>query len=349
MHLDSAYESGPARTLRFLKSHSTEYLSGQDLSDVLGISRVSVWKHVKYLRDLGYGIESRQKVGYRLDHTCDEPYPWEIAGEISTRTVGRRIHYYDFVEGSTQDIAAALDADPANDGAVIIAARQSNARGRGGKTWASPRGGIWMSVVLHPECSASDAALLLPLGVGTAVAGAIRDACDVQPELRWPNDITVRGRKLAGIITEADMELDRIRTVCIGIGINFDVDAEAIEREFGGSPGFYGAASITGELKGRRQSSASKEVGKTELVRRILTRLDDTYHRLLAGQTDAITSEWTESSSTIGRRISSTTNGKTITGTAIGIADNGMLIVRRDDSGDNDIALLTAGSIAYDP
>ncbi|MDE0091211.1 MAG: biotin--[acetyl-CoA-carboxylase] ligase [Thaumarchaeota archaeon] len=346
-YYDSADRRGPARTLRFLKAHSTEYLSGRDLGDVLGISRVAVWKHIRTLRSLGYDIESRQKVGYRLRGSSGEPYPWEITEGIGTGTVGRRAYYYDDVgtAGSTQDVAAALAGTPGNDGAVVISATQSNARGRIGKRWASPRGGIWMSVVLHPDCRAS-AASLLPIAAGVAVAESIEEACGIKPELRWPNDVTIQGRKVAGIITEAEMELDRIQNVRLGIGVNFDVDAKSIEKTFAGTPGFYGAASLKQEAE---SAGAPRTPSKVVLVRGMLRRLDAAYGMLLGGRTKAITSEWAKRSSTIGRTVTGTVDGQRVTGTATRINDSGMLVVRTDGpgrGGRRQVELM-AGSLEY--
>lgn len=346
-YYDSADHRGPARTLQFLKAHSTEYLSGRDLGDVLGISRVAVWKHIKTLRSLGYDIESRQKVGYRLQGSSVEPYPWEITEGIGTSTIGRRAYYYDDggMTGSTQDVAAALAEAPGNDGAVIISATQSSARGRIGKGWASPRGGIWMSVVLHPHCRATTAALL-PIAAGVAVAESIEEACGIKPELRWPNDVTIRGKKVAGIITEADMELDCIQNVRLGIGVNFDVDAKNIEKTFAGTPGFYGAVSLKQEIE---SAGASGMPSKAEMVRRMLRRLDAAYGMLLDGRTKTITSEWAKRSSTVGRKVSATIDGQKVTGTATKIDDSGMLVIRTDGTGSGgrrQVALM-AGSLEY--
>ena len=344
--------TGLARTLGFLKSHSSEYLSGRDLGDVLGISRVAVWKHIRALKGLGYGIESRQKVGYRLRVGCDEPYPWEVADGLDTKTVGSKIIYFDTI-GSTQDAAAGLEPRPANDGAVVIAATQTGARGRADKKWSSPRGGIWMSVALYPACGAS-AASLLPLGAGVAVAEAIKDVCGISPELRWPNDITIRDRKVAGIITESELELDVMQKACIGIGINYQVDAGAIEVEFASSPGFYGATSISSECGPPEAGGPAPR--KTALVRSVLARLDLAYHEILSGNTSRITSEWAERSSTIGRRVSTPAGagGTRVTGIAEGIADNGMLVIKPDGTrpkarhdGTEPTIRIAAGSLAY--
>ena len=317
---DSDQMPGFTRTLEFLKSHSTEYISGRDLGDVIGISRVAVWKHVKTLRSLGYEIESVQKTGYRLLGTPDEPYPWEIAHNAGV--IGRKIIYYTNVD-STQDAAAALgrranirndgrenaDDNYNNNGAVIIAAQQTAGRGRAGKKWISPKGGIWMSIVLHPPCIAAGAATLFPIGAGAAVAHAIRDTCGIKTELRWPNDITVRGSKIAGIITEAELEGSSIQVIRAGIGINFDPDIDAITQSITGTHNFYGATSITAECNRGGISHPSK----TALVSAVIDRMNHMYEMLLARRLRAIAAQWSRIPSTIGVRVEATVNGRKIT------------------------------------
>ena len=331
MH-DSENDNGPGRILRFLKSHSTEYLSGRDLSDVLCISRVAVWKQINTIRRLGYTIESRQKIGYRLTSECDIPYPWEIVDGLDTGLVGKRAYYYDTL-GSTQDKAISMCRDKTNNGAVIIAATQTGARGRAKKRWISPRGGIWFSVILHPTFDAATSTLL-PLGAGTAVAGAIKHVLGVETQLRWPNDVTLAGKKLAGIITEAEMELDRVQKICLGIGINFEIDADAIEEELAGDDGFYGATSLIQVPADQSADAIPNTDGSAKtrvtLVREILKRLDRMYDLLAAGNVDTIVSEWGSRSSTIGRRVKASIRGRDVTGTATGIAKNGMLIIEAD-------------------
>ena len=352
---DSENDNGPGRILRFLKSHSTEYLSGRDLSDVLGISRVAVWKQINTIRNLGYGVESKQKIGYKLTSECDIPYPWEIIDGLDTRLVGRRVYYYDTLE-STQDKAISMDLDEANDGAVIISAVQTNARGRAKKRWISPRGGIWFSVILHPDFDTTTSTLL-PLGAGTAIAGAIKHVLGAEVQLRWPNDVTLAGKKVAGIITEAEMELDRIYKICIGVGINFGIDARTIEEELASRDEFYGAASLTTTPTDRCViETASTDMNGTiktriTLIREILRRLDSVYDALAAGDTHKIISEWSKRSSTIGQRIKTLMGNQVITGTATGISENGMLIVETDDDNtDTDAGKqirLMSGSLSY--
>ncbi len=348
MHYHSTAKSNnlpSIKTLEFLKSHSSEYLSGRDLGDVLGISRVSVWKHIKYLKDIGYTIESKQKVGYKLTQTCDEPYPWEVIQNINTHTIGKSIHYYDTVT-STQNIALAMADSQTTHGTVIIAARQTCARGRSKKRWASPYGGIYISVILHPECDTS-IATLFPLCIGVAIVKAIKETCNITPQLKWPNDITIRDKKVAGIITEAELELHTIQKMYVGIGVNFDLDTAIIKKEFGHTMGFYDATTILKE-KNLQKVTKSKKVSKIELVKNILSHIEQMYDMLRAGQKDVIISEWVKYTSTIGRRVNVTTNGKQITGVATKIDDNGMLIIRQDNAhGLGEHTVLMTGTLRY--
>ena len=135
------------RLLSLLKEHGSEYLSGQDLSDVLKISRIAVWKHIERLRTLGYAIESDKTYGYKLLQQMDTAYPWEITDGIQTKMLGKISYYFDVIN-STQDYAIEMAKDQGKNGAVILAGEQDAGRGRGENTWVSPKGGIWMSVIL---------------------------------------------------------------------------------------------------------------------------------------------------------------------------------------------------------
>ena len=131
-----------------MKSHDTEYLSGQDLSDVLRISRVAVWKHIKKIKELGYTIESKQKLGYRLADKTDLLLPWEITAGLKTKKIGKKAYYFDTVD-STQTQAVKMATDSKNSGAIVIAKTQTSGKGRINRKWSSPEGGVWISIILH--------------------------------------------------------------------------------------------------------------------------------------------------------------------------------------------------------
>ncbi len=329
MRYSSDDRSGLVRVLSFLKSHDTEYLSGQDLSDVLKISRVAVWKHIRRIRDLGYGIESRQKLGYRLESGTDELLPWEVTSGLGTESVGRKAYYFRSTD-STQSQAARIASEGAADGTVVVAGRQTGGRGRNGRRWVSASGGIWLSVILRPSFDAS-VITLFPMAASLALARAIRGSTGVRTELRWPNDLTVDGKKVAGMLVDASLESNRVESVILGAGINFRVDAGEVERELAGTPNFYGAASL-----------GSKE-RPLAMVQSFLEELERVYFQMNAGRTGGIVRDWTGMSSTIGRDVEIGTAGGVVRGRASRIDGDGALVV----VGDGGSERVMAGDVTH--
>jgi BirA family transcriptional regulator, biotin operon repressor / biotin---[acetyl-CoA-carboxylase] ligase len=238
---------GLVKVLTFLKAHDKEYLSGQDLSDILKISRVAVWKHIKKIRSLGYNIDSKQKLGYRLVGNTDLLLPWEIQDRLNTKYIGSRVYYFDSID-STQMFASKISND--DEGTVVISKKQTDGKGRLGRKWVSPSGGIWCSIVFHPKFDASSSTLF-PLIAGIAIANTIEKFYKLSPKLKWPNDVTINGRKVAGIIVDASMESNKISNIILGIGINFTVDVNSIEKSQKGVSNFYGAFSRSDESVSR--------------------------------------------------------------------------------------------------
>jgi len=219
---------GLVKVLTFLQTHNTEYLSGQDLSDVLRISRVAVWKHIKKIQELGYTVESKQKLGYKLTSNSDSLFPWEITSELKTKVIGQQVYYFDSID-STQTQALKMADDPANNGTVIIAAKQTGGKGRSGRKWMSPNGGIWLSIILQPKFDIS-ITTLFPIASALALSNAIEKTLKISPELKWPNDLTIKGKKVAGMLVDASLESNKIENLVLGVGINFDVDVKQIEK-----------------------------------------------------------------------------------------------------------------------
>lgn len=318
---------GLLRVLNFLQTHNTEYLSGQDLSDVLKISRVAVWKHIKKIQELGYTIESKQKLGYRLTSNSEKLLPWEITKELQTKVIGQKIYYYDSLE-STQTQALKFSKDSTQDGSVVIAAKQTLGRGRTGRKWISPKGGIWISVILHPKFDIS-ITTLFPIAASLALSYAIEKIFKISPELKWPNDVTVKGKKVAGMLVDASLESNKIESLVLGVGINFNVDSKQIEKTLRDTPNFYGVYSLPDEKKSSRA---------IKLVQEFLIQLEKIYESLNKKQTKKIISDWTKRSSTIGRIIElETSNGK-VKGKAIKIDHDGALIVSKDNKPERVIA-----------
>ena len=314
MIYNSFDDTGLLRVLTFLKTHNTEYLSGQDLSDVLRISRVAVWKHIKKIQLLGYTVESKQKEGYKLTANSDLLLPWEIVSGIKTKVLGQQAYYFDSID-STQNQAMKMANDPKNNGAVIIAEKQTGGKGRSGRKWISPKGGIWLSVILHPKFDIS-ITTLFPIASSLALSYAIEKICKITPELKWPNDLTIKGKKVAGMLVDASFESNRIENLVLGVGINFKIDVKKIEKMLKKTPNYYGVASL------------NKDGDAIALVQCFLLELEKMYELLNTKQTAKIIEEWTKRSSTIGKKVEiDTVNGK-IKGKASKIDDDGGLLVK---------------------
>ena len=318
---------GLVKVLTFLQTHNTEYLSGQDLSDVLRISRVAVWKHIKKIQELGYTVESKQKLGYKLISNSEALFPWEITSELKTMVIGQHAYYFDSID-STQNQALKMADDPANNGTVIIAAKQTGGKGRSGRKWISPKGGIWLSIILQPKFDIS-ITTLFPIASALALSNAIEKTFKISPELKWPNDLTIKGKKVAGMLVDASLESNRIKNLVLGVGINFDVNVKHIEKTLKGSPNFYGVASL---------SEQKNKVKPVQLVQTFLVELEKVYHLLNTKQTKKIISEWTKRSSTIGKNVELNTRDGKIKGKAIKIDEDGALIVSKNDKTNRIIA-----------
>lgn len=317
----SSYDNpGLVKVLSFLKSHNTEYLSGQDLSDVLKISRVAVWKHIKKIKELGYKIETRQKLGYRLAESTKLLLPWEITTGLETKKIGKNAYYFDSTD-STQSQALKMASDKKENGTVIIAQKQISGKGRLGRKWISPKGGIWISIILHPKFTISST-MLFPIASALALSTAIEKSTSIKPELKWPNDITINGKKIAGMLVDISLESNRIENLVLGVGINFDVNTKQIEKSLNKTPNFYGVDSI---------ANHDKSAQPITLVQAFLTELEVIYYQLENGDNKRIIKEWTKKSSTIGNFVEITIGSEKVKGKAIKIDSDGALVISQNN------------------
>ena len=320
MIYNSFEDTGLLRVLKFLKEHNTEYLSGQDLSDVLHISRVAVWKHIKKIQALGYTVESKQKEGYKLTKKSDLLLPWEITTELDTKLLGQQAYYYDSVD-STQTEALKIANESNKEGIIIIAEKQTGGKGRSGRKWISPKGGIWFSIILHPKFDISNITLF-PIASSLALSNAIEKTCKITTELKWPNDLTIKGKKLAGMLVDASLESNKIENLVLGVGINFEVNSKEIEKVLKNTPNFYGVSSL---------SEQKNKIKPIQLIQSFLLELEKIYEQLNNNQRKKIISKWTKRSSTIGKKIEVETHQGKVKGDAIKIDDDGGLVVKNEE------------------
>jgi len=305
---------GLLKVLKFLKSHEDDFLSGQDLSDVLKISRVAVWKHIKTIKSLGYKIESKQKLGYRLVKNSEKLLPWEITDGLKTQTVGKKVYYFDTID-STQNYAIEISKKKNESGSVVISQRQTAGRGRMNRKWITVKGGLSMSVVLHPKFDAS-VSTLFPMAASLALASAIQKTMNIKPNVKWPNDVVIKGKKVAGMIVDASIQSNLIESMVLGVGINFKVDTKHLESQLKGTKNFYGVASL---LK------VDNTTNPLEIVQNFFSELEKIIVLLDQGETSKIIQRWEKISSTIGKKVSVKTNDGIITGFAKKINSDGSL------------------------
>ena len=305
------------KILSLLKSHKSEYLSGQDLSDVLKISRVAIWKHIKKIRSLGYKIESRQQSGYKLIDIPDLLLPWEITENLKTKFIGKRAYYFDSID-STQDFALKIASQDNENGTVIISKKQTGGKGRMKRKWFSPVGGIWMSVIIHPDFDISNVTLV-PIATSLALCMAIEKTIKIRPKLKWPNDITIKGKKVAGILVDTSIESNKIESLILGVGINFKIKQEKLKKNIINSPNYYGATTLV-----------KKNESALHLVQQFLYELEVIFQWINSGLTKKIIFEWAKRSSTIGKNISIVNDKKIVTGKAIKIDNDGALIISKN-------------------
>lgn len=277
---------------------------GPWLADRLGLSRNAVWKHIEALRERGFEIETGEE-GYEL---VGVP---EFGGAAVSYGLAApyEIRYQERVE-STNDIARDLAAAGDSD-VVVLADEQTGGRGRKDRTWRSPSGGIWMSILLRPDLPPATVPLLT-LAAAVAVVEAVAEV-GVEARIKWPNDVLVESpdgseAKLAGILTEMAGESSRVAWVVLGIGVNANVDESAV------GDGATTLRALVGDVD-RRQ---------------VVQQLLETFHDL-AEDTDRILPAWRAHASTLGREVRVDTGSETIRGTARTVTDTGALVIETAD------------------
>ena len=296
-----------------------EYVSGEILAQKLGISRVAVWKQIQRLKDMGYKITSDQNLGYCLVSRPDLLLPQEVQRGLSTTYIGKEIYYFPELK-STNIIAkenALHRAEGINEGTLVIAERQSAGKGRLGRKWFSPLGGIWLSIILYPQLPP----FYIPrITLMTAVAAvkAIKMCTQIEPQIKWPNDILINEKKVCGILTEMSAELDIINWVVVGIGINVNID----HREF---PEDIQENTIS--LK----EISGKDVLRVKLVQTFLQEFEKYYEILKRREFSSILKEWKLCSHTLGRKIRVDMGERIITGEAVDINEEGALVLKKED------------------
>jgi BirA family biotin operon repressor/biotin-[acetyl-CoA-carboxylase] ligase len=309
----------------------TGYVSGQFLAKRAGISRSAVWKQVIRLRSYGYGITSVRGQGYKLVSETEFPVPWELKARLRTSVIGRTIIYLK-TTNSTQSTAISIaGTEPDPNGTVVIAELQKGGRGRLNRKWVSPLGGLWFSVVLKPKIPTASITLL-PFVTALAVRDAIAVSTGLEARLKWPNDVMISGRKVAGILLDISAEADSVNYAVIGVGINVNVDAADISARISGSQEI---TSIKNEL--------GHDANRLKIIQVALERLEAHLQDLYKKGSSEIIATWKKQAGMLGRHVSIIQDGKTLCeGVASDVDIDGSLVIA---TGSGDKIRIASGDV----
>ncbi len=303
--------------LQLLRDHSSEFLSGEEISLRLKVSRTAVWKRVQRLRALGYEIGASTRSGYRLIRSPDLLTPSEIKPILKTKWFGKTIHHFGILD-STNAKAYQLALDGAEEGAVVISESQGKGKGRLGRQWFSPPFlNLYLSVILRPKISPHQASLIT-LMAAVATAEAIRKFSGLLPLIKWPNDILLRDRKVAGLLNEIHSEIDRIHFVILGIGVNLNTDENTFPKEIRAA-----ATSLKIEM--------GQTISRKVFLQFFLQELERWYSIFISEGSDIILKAWRDRAHILERRVRVTSFGETLAGTAIDVDSDGALILETED------------------
>jgi len=305
-----------AKILSALRAHP-DGVSGAQLAESLGISRAAVWARIEELRRLDYDIEASPHFGYRLVSSPDALHADDLLARLGqTKIIGRDIQVFAQTT-STNDVMEKLARDGVKEGVVVFAESQTRGRGRLGRKWISPaRKGLWFSVLLRPDLRPQEATQMT-VASATALRRAITAETGLKPEIKWPNDILTGGKKVAGILTEMSAELDHVRHIILGIGVDVNLDAGELPAELRKT-----ATSLkieTGEM-----------ISRADLAVAILRELDFDYARICGGEFPAVADEWESGCTTIGKNVTVHIGDRKIRGRAESLDDDGALRLRTE-------------------
>lgn len=306
-----------ARILAALRDSADNGISGAELSHQLGISRAAIWAHIEDLRALGYEVEATPHQGYRLVSSPDLLHADDLIARLGkTRIVGRDIQVFQETT-STNDVIEKLARDGVKEGAVVFAESQTRGRGRLGRKWMSPsRKGLWFSILLRPDLRPV-AATQLTIMAATALRRSLDSQTGLSPEIKWPNDILIKGRKVAGVLTELNAEVDRVKYVILGIGVDVNLNSGDFPAEL---------RKMATSLK----AESGKPFSRADLAIAILRELDRDYARIIEGKFTEVADEWESHCTTIGHEVIIRCGQREIHGQAEALGEEGALLVRTE-------------------
>jgi BirA family biotin operon repressor/biotin-[acetyl-CoA-carboxylase] ligase len=318
------------KILQLLRESASDFLSGEEISRRLKVSRTAVWKRMRRLRALGYGIEASTRSGYRLIRSPDLLIPSEIKSILKTKWIGKTIHHFHTLD-STNSKAYQLALNGAEEGEVVIAESQEKGRGRLGRQWFSPPFlNLYLSVILRPKILPHQAPLIT-LMAAVATADAIQKFSGFIPLIKWPNDILLRDRKVAGLLNEINSEMDRIHFVILGIGVNLNMSQKMFLKKI---------RSVATSLK----IEMGQTISRKAFLQSLLQELEKWYTIFVKEGNAIILKAWRDRAHVKGRRVKVTSFGETLVGIAVDVDSDGALILETEEGKRKRVV---AGDIEY--
>lgn len=317
------------KILRLLKENNDHFLSGQGISDNLGVSRTAIWKYINSLKEEGYVINSSSKKGYQLISCPDLLTADEIGDKLHTKFIGKEIVHFQSID-STNNKAKELAAKNTSQGTVVIAEEQTLGRGRLGRNWTSPKyKGIWLSIILKPDTNPMKVPKITQIGAAAVIESL--KSLKIDAEVKWPNDIVIKGKKVCGILTEMSGELNRVNYVVMGLGINANLQKNDFPENI-----IDKATSLSIE--------SNSNIDRKTLVSTLLFKFEELYEEFdKEGIIKTSVDICRKNSAIIGKDIKIINREQETFAKALDIDDNGELIVQYKDGS---IEKLISGEIS---
>jgi BirA family transcriptional regulator, biotin operon repressor / biotin---[acetyl-CoA-carboxylase] ligase len=302
------------KILKLFRDRADVYLSGEELSQELGISRTAVWKHVRALRALGYAIDAVTSKGYRLVGGPEALIADEIRSRLAARLIGRKVLCYPQL-ASTNLTAMEQGEAGAAEGLVVLADQQTAGKGRLGRRWESPAEvNLYLSILLRPAMPPWEVPRLTFLSA-VAAARALQQVAGLEVQVKWPNDLLVHGKKIAGLLNEMSAESDAVHHVVLGLGLNLNMTAEQFPAELR-----YPATSVLLET--------GATVSRLEVVVSLLEQFDRLYGEFLEHGMEPVRQAWQELFAMRGRTVRVESGQGSRTGVVAGIDEDGALLLQ---------------------
>ncbi len=295
---------------------ATAPVPGEKISQALNISRSAVWKHSKELESYGYTITTSRQEGYQITGRTSLLLPYEIRRHWQPGMIPWSLFWSEHLDSTISEARRLLSSagTAACERTLIVTEEQGAGRGRNGREWSSPPGGIWMSLILCPKIP-MEHLFLVTCASSVALTETLRNVCGLTAEIKWPNDLLINGRKVSGTLVEIMAEPDRINSCILGIGINANCKLTTLPKTSAWKPTTL-------------EAETGAPVDRAQIVADFMERFLHWFALAEQGDSEVLLERWNHNLALLGAKIAVHSPGETIEGTMLGTAPNGALIVQ---------------------